>query len=301
MMHAHHCMVEFEWPLVDGDRPIWTGRGFQVGARLLPILDFGAGESGWAEDLTQFHEEIAGDGEHPIDLASRRHARRVLRRRVRTNPAETVILEIGSASGFLVRELISDWSSGLIIGSDYIAGPLRRLATDIPHVPLLRFDLIKCPLASESVDAVVMLNVLEHIHDDVAAVGQAARVLKRGGTLVIEVPSGPHLYDAYDKFLRHYRRYRLTDLCRLVESAGLRVVDRSHLGFLVYPAFAFAKRRNQRALEASESVQRALVSRNIVKSRTTPLLKWAAAAEEALAAWVRYPVGIRCLVVAEKP
>jgi SAM-dependent methyltransferase len=297
----HRPMLDFDWPLVDGNRPIWTGRGFQVGPRLLPILDFGAGESGWAEDLTQFHEEVAGDGQHPIDLASRRHARRVLRRRVRKNPAEIVILEVGCATGFLVRELLADWSSGLIIGSDYIAGPLRRLATEIPQVPLLRFDLVKCPLPSESVDAVVMLNVLEHIHDDRAAVCQVARVLKRGGTLLIEVPSGPHLYDAYDKFLRHYRRYRLVDVCRLVEAAGLRVIERSHLGFFVYPAFALAKRRNRRALEAPELVQRAIVTRNIVNSSTTPLLRWATAVEETLARWVRYPIGIRCLVAAQKP
>ena len=294
-------MQEFDWPLVGGDRPMWTGHGFRVGARLLPILDFGAGESGWAEDLTQFHEEVAGDGQHPIDLASRRHARRVLRRRVRTDPAETVILEVGCATGFLVRELMNDWSGSLIIGSDYIAGPLERLATDIPQVPLLRFDLVQCPLPSESVDAVVMLNVLEHIHDDRAAVCQVARVLKRGGTLVIEVPSGPHLYDAYDKFLRHYRRYRLDDVCRLVEAAGLRVVDRSHLGFFVYPAFAITKRRNRLALDAPERVQRALVARNIVRSSATPFLRWTTAAEEALGRWVRYPIGIRCLVAAEKP
>jgi ubiquinone/menaquinone biosynthesis C-methylase UbiE len=293
-------MLEFDWPLVDGSRPVWTGRGFQVGARLLPILDFGAGESGWTEDLTQFHEEVAGDGQHPIDLASRRHARRTLRRRLQTDPAETVILEVGCATGFLVRELMNDWAGSLIIGSDYIAGPLRRLATDIPQLPLLRFDLVQCPLSSQSVDAIVMLNVLEHIHDDRAAVYQVARVLKRGGTLVIEVPSGPHLYDAYDKYLRHYRRYRLDDLCRLVEAAGLRVIERSHLGFFVYPAFAIAKRRNRGALEASESVQRAVVTSNIVRSSTTPLLKWATAAEEVLGRWVRYPIGIRCLVAAQK-
>ena len=118
---------------------------------------------------------------------------------------------------------------------------------------------------------------------------------------MIEVPSGPHLYDAYDKFLRHYRRYRLADVCRLVESTGLRVVERSHLGFFVYPAFAFAKRRNRRALDAPESVQRAIVARDIANSSATPLLGWATAAEVALGRWVRYPIGIRCLIAAQKP
>ncbi len=173
---------------------------------------------------------------------------------LRTPPEQTTLLEVGCSSGFLLRELVEDWPQSLIIGSDYIAGPLHRLAASLATLPLLRFDLVECPLPSESLDAVVLLNVLEHIEDHEAATAQVARVLKPGGVAVIEVPAGPHLYDAYDKYLRHFRRYKLDELCRIVETAGLRIVERSHLGFLIYPVFALTKRRNRRALHASGTI-----------------------------------------------
>jgi SAM-dependent methyltransferase len=293
-------MTQFPWPSIGGVWPTWTGRGFDVGGQHRKVLDFEAGDSGWSQALTRFHEDTAGQGTHPIDVASRQRARAALRRHLKTRPADAVILEVGCSSGFLLRELVSDWPESLVIGSDFIVEPLERLAEQAPTLPLMRFDMVKCPLPSASVDAIVLLNVLEHIDDDARAVGQVARVLKQGGVAVVEVPAGPGLYDVYDKYLRHYRRYRLQELCELLERAGLRVASRSHLGFLLYPAFALVKRRNRRWLDEPEDVQRAVVERSIKQTGRGPLLRWATTIESVGARWLSYPVGIRCLAVAVK-
>ena len=290
----------YPWPSVDDVAPAWTGRGFRVGNRVCPVLDFEAGESGWSEDLTRFHEEVAGEGSHPIDVASRRRARAALRRHVRGDPADTVLLEAGCSSGFLLRELMHDWPDSLLIGSDYLPGPLHALAARVPDLPLLRFDLVRCPLPSSSIDGIVLLNVLEHIEDHRGAVEQVARLLKSGGVAVLEVPAGPGLYDIYDRYLHHFRRYRLEDLRQLVTGAGLTMVEQSHLGFFVYPLFAAVKRMNRRWLDAPEAVQRAKVERAIKTSGQGPLLRWAMNIEEGLARFVDYPIGIRCVVVAIK-
>jgi SAM-dependent methyltransferase len=294
-------MTPFPWPAIDNLHPVWTGHGFNLADRCCPVLDYEAGESGWSDALTRFHEDTAGEGTHPIDVASRRRARAAIKRHVRPDDGTLVLLEAGCSSGFLLQELVREWPRSLVIGSDYIPDPLYRLAGRMPNLPLLRFDLVKCPLPPASVDAVVLLNVLEHIEDDAGAVEQVARVLKSGGVAVIEVPAGPGLYDAYDKYLRHYRRYRVRDVAGLLERAGLRVVERSHLGFLIYPAFAVVKRRNRRWLDASEEIQRSVVERSITSSGHGPLLRWATAIEERFARWISYPVGIRCVVVALKP
>jgi SAM-dependent methyltransferase len=293
-------MTEFSWPALGGVTPTWTGRGFDVGGRWCAVLDFAAGESAWSEGLTRFHEAAAGEGTHPIDVASRRRARAALKRHVRSDPARTVLLEAGCSSGFLLRDLLGDWPDSLVIGSDFIRGPLQRLAQQLPALPLLRFDLVECPLPSTSVDAVLLINVLEHIDQDAAAIGQVARVLKPRGVVVIEVPASPGLFDVYDQYLRHCRRYRRRDLVRMVCSAGLRVVEQTHLGFFVYPAFALVKRWNRRHLDVPTDVQRSVVERDIRTSGRSRILGWVLTLEEKLSPFIRYPVGIRCVVVAVK-
>ena len=55
----------FDWPPLHGLGPIWTGRGFLVGGEARAVLDYEAGESGWSEELTRFHEEAAGEAHIP--------------------------------------------------------------------------------------------------------------------------------------------------------------------------------------------------------------------------------------------
>ncbi len=296
VQHSRPEELSFDWPPLHGLRPSWTGRGFLVDGQAQATLDYEAGDSGWSEELTLFHEVAAGEGTHPIDVASRRRARKALKRFVRDPSKSTVLLEVGCSSGFLLQELISDWPQSLVIGADYISGPLHRLAERLPTLPLMRFDLVKCPLPSASVDAIVLLNVLEHIQDDQTALQQVMRVLKPGGVAVVEVPAGPHLYDVYDKYLHHFRRYTLRDAGARLEQVGLRVVHRSHLGFFAYPAFALVKRRNRRFLNSPEDVQRSVVEQSINRTRISPVLGWLSALEERLGTRVNYPIGIRCVL-----
>ena len=238
--------LPFKLPARQGstDIPLWTGDGFKIGDVLVPVLQYSENFAGWSDDLTTLHEDSAGDA-HPIDQASRADAIRQLQRCLKGNPAP-VILEIGCSSGFLLKEIALALPHAVLVGADVVNEPLYRLTKKLPNVPLMRFDLLKCPLPDATFDAVVLLNVLEHIEDDGEALRRIACLLKPGGVAIIEVPAGPHLYDAYDKALMHFRRYMMPDLVAKIETAGLAVTRKSHLGCLVYPAFAYVKRRNQK-------------------------------------------------------
>jgi len=288
--------MPYVWPPLNGIVPRWNGAAFHLGDRAVPVLDYGAGASGWSDDLTDCHEVASVS--HPIAVASRRRARDVFRRHCHGRPADVVIVDIGCTSGDLVRELRADWPRSLVIGADYLYASIVRLAARAPGTPFVRFDLVRCPLPSASVDGVALLNVLEHIDDDAAAIRHVARILKPGGVAAIEVPAGPHLYDAYDAYLKHCRRYRLADLCALIEGAGLRIHARSHLGVFVYPAFAYLKRQTQRRGVAVDAA--ALVAGQIRQS-SGPIVAGAFALERAIGRVVRYPIGIRCVVTAVKP
>jgi SAM-dependent methyltransferase len=276
--------------------PEWTGQGFRVGNQLLPVLEYSENFDGWSDDLTFLHEETLGDA-HPIDRASRDDALNQLTAQLcAPNPS---ILEIGCSSGFLLKEMRLAFPSALIIGADVVREPLYKLAKELPSIPLLRFDLLQCPLPPDSFDAVVMLNVLEHIEDDGAALAQVHRILKPGGVVVIEVPAGPHLYDPYDKALMHFRRYRSTELADKLRHLGFDVVRRSHLGFFLYPAFAMVKRRNQRKVVATEDLH-TFVQTQASKTAASLPFRLVTAVERMLGKWIDFPIGIRCLAVGKK-
>ncbi len=68
-------------------------------------------------------------------------------------------------------------------------------------------------------DALVIVNVLEHIEDDAAFLRDVHRVLEPGGRLLILVPALPAIYGALDQALEHYRRYTREGLRRRLEEA----------------------------------------------------------------------------------
>jgi SAM-dependent methyltransferase len=81
-------------------------------------------------------------------------------------------------------------------------------------------------VAPESVfGSAVMINVLEHIRDDVAALTAIRSRLAADGRIAIWVPAFQLLYSDFDRKLGHHRRYRKAGLQRVAEAAGFRVDD----------------------------------------------------------------------------
>lgn len=79
-------------------------------------------------------------------------------------------------------------------------------------------------VADGSVDYLYALNVLEHIEDDVAALAEWRTKLKPGAALLVYVPAFQRLYSSMDRRVGHCRRYRRSELSRLLESAGFDVL-----------------------------------------------------------------------------
>jgi SAM-dependent methyltransferase len=278
--------------------PEWDGRSFCIEAERRRVLRYlPEQDSGWSDALTTIHEQDAGD-DHFIDRASRNHALGELARHL--TGAAPVILEVGCSSGFMLREIRKAFPGACVLGADFVAGPLEALGSALPGVPLLQFDLRASPLPDESQDAIVLLNVLEHIDRDGDALGEVARMLKPGGAAVIEVPAGPGLFDLYDAELMHQRRYSLGQLVGLAEAVGLSVVSRSHLGFFIYPAFWLVKHKNRLFSPSSTQERARAVRAHIRRTRKQPLLTALMRAELALGRWVSYPFGIRCLLTCTK-
>jgi SAM-dependent methyltransferase len=295
--HASNGTLSFPFQLPPQNAaesaPQWTGRGFIIGGQRRAILEYSTDLSGWDDSLTAVHEDATA-GEHPIDVASRRLALRALSKHLKTT--RPTILEVGCSSGYLLKSIRAAFVSATVIGADVVKMPLLRLADELPDVPLLRFDLARCPLPDECVDAVVMLNVLEHIGREDIALRQARRILKPEGILVIEVPAGAHLYDYYDKYLRHYRRYSRHHLVTRCAEAGFDALETSHIGFWLYPAFWLVKKWNRWHQPEKRKPIEKLVSAHISGSGSSFLMTLAMALETYCVErfHVSWPFGIRC-------
>ena len=292
-------VFNYPWPAPSssGEAPIWTGRGFRYKGELHPVFCYNQSESNWTSELTTLHEMEAGLN-HPIDIASRRLAIDTVKKYCKVQ--SPILLEIGSSSGYLLSELQATLPQIQLIGSDFISEPLLRVSKTLPGIPFIQFDLQKCVLPSESLDAIILLNVLEHIEDDSAALSHVARILKKGGIAHIEVPSGPACYDIYDEYLMHHRRYKINDLVIHVKKLGFEIIKATHLGFFVYPAFYIIKRFNKKLLSLPQEEKKKIVVSQIRKTKASKLFEIVVKTELKIGELISFPFGIRCVLVLRK-
>jgi SAM-dependent methyltransferase len=284
---------------VPGDSARWNGEAFDLGNERVRVLAYDVSPSGWTDELTRLHED-AGGSDHFIDVASRSHALAEAERSVRCTTS--IVLEIGVSSGFLLSELKARLPGHAVVGADYTRDTLEALGRWLRQVPLIQFDLTRCPLPDAFADVVVALNVLEHIDDHEVAVAELYRIIQPGGTLIIEVPAGSSLFDIYDKALMHHRRYDMLGLLNLLERAGFTIERKSHLGFFLFPAFYLAKRLNQLRYDGRDAASAQMIAaRQIAVARKTGGFgRLVMHLEHSLRPYIRYPVGVRCIVTAKR-
>ena len=61
-------------------------------------------------------------------------------------------------------------------------------------------------------DAILYIDVLEHIEDDRSEMARAADRLKPGGTVIVLSPAHPFLFTPFDAAIGHFRRYTRASL-----------------------------------------------------------------------------------------
>lgn len=101
------------------------------------------------------------------------------------------------------------------------------------------------PLAPGTFDAVLMLDVLEHLDDDVASAAAAAKMLKPGGIFLLTVPAYQWLFGPHDVAHHHRQRYTRGQLELVLREAALEVKYCSYYNTILFP-LALVQRAAQR-------------------------------------------------------
>lgn len=140
--------------------------------------------------------------------------------------------------------------------------------------------LFRRSAGSFNANLVLLMDVLEHVDDDVALLRQYWEMAPAGTIFVITVPAFQFLWSSHDDFLEHRRRYTVNSLRRTVELAGARP-DRLHYFFGAVFPIAATIRLLQSKSKADRSDMRPVPE--FINSTLTALCR----AEVPLARWNR--------------
>jgi len=148
------------------------------------------------------------------------------------------VLDIGCGTGAMSRKL---GEFGQVVSADFSPHALEfSRRRGLQH--LCAADAMRLPFRDGSFDAVVALDLLEHLCDDGKALREFRRVLKPGGRLVASVPAYQALWSSHDVALMHHRRYVARELGDRCSAAGFAVERLTYVMTLLFPLMWLARR-----------------------------------------------------------
>jgi SAM-dependent methyltransferase len=154
------------------------------------------------------------------------------------------MLEIGSGLGHFAEAFLPRLDR--LVASDfdpYCVEQLKKRFAGRDDIDVLQFGLPTEIPIGDKVDTVVMMNVLEHIEEDVEALRSLAKVTVPGGRIIIWVPGYMQLYGDFDRKVGHVTRYTPKTLAATVTGAGLGIETLKPINFLGGIAWWVAVRR----------------------------------------------------------
>jgi SAM-dependent methyltransferase len=206
-----------------------------------------------------------------------------------------VVADVGAGTGGLLDRL---GAAGFrAIGMELDEGALDHARAAESRLALVRSVAEAVPVRSGGATAVTLLDVLEHLDDDVAALRELARVVGPGGLLLVAVPAYQWAWSGHDVRLGHRRRYSRTQLRAVAEEAGLDVRRCTHFHSWLTPVAYAVRRTPLRRLAKEDAAEEASMGSpwmNRLLQRVTDVERtWLASRD--------LPIGLSILLVARVP
>ena len=153
-------------------------------------------------------------------------------------PTDARILEIGCGTGHNLP-MLQQFGSVDAIEIDPAASEIaaKRLGKPVGGAPLPELTGVE----RAAYDMVAVLDVVEHIADDVAALNAMKQCLKPGGKILIAVPAHQWMWSAHDVVNHHHRRYSKASLKAAIDAAGLAPMQFGYFNSLLFPLAAAAR------------------------------------------------------------
>ncbi len=128
------------------------------------------------------------------------------------------LLDVGAGDGFVARALHRRGRGVVAVDAGFDAAEMAALIGNGVEA------LTSLP-AGRGFSAALLLDVLEHVDDDLTLLREAASCVDDGGVVIVTVPAWPSLFSAHDRALGHRRRYTPTAFDQLLRTAELSVIE----------------------------------------------------------------------------
>jgi SAM-dependent methyltransferase len=219
---------------------------------------------------------------------------------VKGDSTERSAIDLGGGVGGWVRDLARErpkkFERLALADSSMVA--LTKAEAVLPlHAERYQIDLMNLQMEA-CWDAAFLLDVIEHLPDDLGAIIEAKKCLKKGGLVFVTTPAFPAFWSYNDDLAHHLRRYTKTDFQRLAVEAGMQLVDCRYFMFFLSPLY-LASRLKPGIKRVSFEKKKQIVENQhkIPPTIINNVLATAFLAETPVGHWVPFPWGTSVMAV----
>ena len=236
-------------------------------------------------------DRMAELDQHHWWFIARRRILSSLINRVVQPPQGARVLEVGCGTGHNLP-MLGEFGTLEACELDPSARALssKRLGREVKEARLPDLSMFD----RNAFDLIALLDVLEHVPDDLASLRAIHRRLKPGGALLLTVPANPWMWSAHDVAHHHFRRYSKKQLRRVLRDAGFETQTLTYFNTLLYPLVAGVRLINKltRRDAADDSLPSAPVN---------SALRGIFGLERGLVGRVPLPFGVSLVAVVRRP
>ncbi|OGF90510.1 hypothetical protein A3I27_02490 [Candidatus Giovannonibacteria bacterium RIFCSPLOWO2_02_FULL_43_11b] len=202
-------------------------------------------------------------------------------------------LDIGCGTGFNAT-LLGNFAKNVFgLDSSDIAIDLANKLN--PNFTLILGEFPRIELR-EKYDIIAMLDVLEHLEDDSAALKKIEEQLKPGGLALITVPAFSFLWTEHDNLLHHKRRYTKAGLrARILFDTNLIIKKLSYFNLLMFPVI-FVFRFLRKIFNFNEGESDFFILPRILNNSLEKIFSL----EANILRWIDLPFGVSIICVLQK-
>ena len=159
------------------------------------------------------------------------------------------LLDVGCGEGFVLKEVHQAFPNKKLVGVEYSAASLDLAQAENPELTIEQGDIYQLKSPDHSVDTVISLEVLEHLENPAAALGELCRVADKN--LILSVPHEPFFRLAnlargkniarWGNDLEHINHWGYFSFRRFISHSNFEIINVS----LVFPWIIAHLKRNE--------------------------------------------------------